>query len=61
MRETSGRKTYTFDQNPEWVETKAKLDKIESDLIRASDARANGECLVNDVTGEILPTVTITL
>ena len=61
MRESNGRKTYTFDQNQEWCEAKAKLLAIESRLKNSSDAKVAWQCLVDEVTGEILPTVTIIL
>jgi hypothetical protein len=61
MRESKSRKAYAFDENAEWCDAKSKLVAIESRLKNASDAKVAWQCLMDEVTGEILPTVTITL
>jgi hypothetical protein len=41
MIEKKGRKTYAFEEDKEWLQTKAKLDAIESLLMKASDDKVS--------------------
>ena len=59
VEERNSPKKYHFEENEEWVKANEQLEAIEAKLKKASDSKIDGQCLVDETTGEILPTVTV--
>ena len=49
---------YHFEEDTVWAKIKNELEEREEKLRKATDAKLDWQCLVDETTGEIFPTVT---